>query len=59
MIDHPPKDIDNLLVRLLDASEATVIHLEAIRMLLEHQTGVSVKNNEFGDPFIEVNERSA
>jgi hypothetical protein len=58
MLDHP-KDIDNLLVRLMDACENTVRHLEAIRMLLEHQAGVSVEYNEFGDPYIEVNERSA
>jgi hypothetical protein len=59
MLDRP-KDIDELLERLLDAHEATSLQLEWIRLILEHQFGVEVTNNEFGDPYIrEVNERSA
>jgi hypothetical protein len=58
MLDHP-KDLDNLLERLLDAQEATALQLEAIRMLLEHQLGVEVRYNEFGDPYISEPKRSA
>jgi hypothetical protein len=43
----------------MDACESTAAHLEAIRMLLEHQAGVSVEYNEFCDPYTGVNERSA
>jgi hypothetical protein len=46
-------------IRLIEAHEAAGLELERIRMLLEHQLGVEVRNNEFGDPYIEVNERSA
>jgi hypothetical protein len=46
-------------MRLLEYAGLAAGELERIRLLLEYQFGVEVRYNEFGDPYVEVNEGSA
>jgi hypothetical protein len=51
-------DLDNLLVRVMDACEANTALLERLVLLKEYELGVTVEYDE-GDPYISEPQRSA
>jgi hypothetical protein len=53
-----PKDLDDLLERVLDACEANAALLERLVLLKEYELGVRVEYDE-GDPYISEPQRSA
>jgi hypothetical protein len=56
MLDHP-KDLDSLLVRVMDACEANTALLERLVLLKEYELGVTVEYDE--GPYISEPRRSA
>jgi hypothetical protein len=48
-----PKDLDNLMSRLLDASENAALELEKIRILKEFELGVRIEIGPDGNPHVE------
>ena len=48
-----PKDLDNLLLRTMDACENAALCLEALQMLKEYELGAKVEYDQ-GDPYVVV-----